>query len=136
MRWMAVLICLLPKGHTRMRPIVEPDHAGIGARPAYLANPLSLGKRSTLAASKINLAAVNSAHPGSVGRVDPRSFTPADYPRGQRVDVLTEPAQIGHFFGCQLGLQPGLFSKIIGEGFSPHGMLQLLGFRAARINLM
>jgi hypothetical protein len=43
--------------------------------PAYLAKALSLGKRSTLAASEINLAAVNSAHPGSVGRVDPRSFT-------------------------------------------------------------
>ncbi len=58
--------------------------------PAYLAKALSLGKRSTLAASEINLAAVNSAHPGSVGRVDPEILYPADYPRGQRVDVLTE----------------------------------------------
>ena len=55
--------------HDRRR--AEPDQAGIGARPAYLAKALSLGKRSTLAASEINLAAVNSAHPGSVGRVDP-----------------------------------------------------------------
>ena len=75
MRWMAVLICLLPERHTRRRPLVEPDHSGTGARPPYLAKALSLGKRSTLAASEINFAAVNSAQPGSVGRVDPRSFT-------------------------------------------------------------
>ena len=97
MRWMAVLICLLPERHTRRRPLVEPDHSGTGAMPAYLAKALSLGKRSTLAASEINFAAVNSAHPGSVGRVDPRSFTRSNYARGQHVDVFTEPSEIGHF---------------------------------------
>src|SRR4030095_9219665 len=75
MRWIAVLICLFPERHRRRRPLVEPDHAGIGARPAYLAKALSWGKRSTLAAFEIHLAAVSSAHPGNVGKVDPRSFT-------------------------------------------------------------
>jgi hypothetical protein len=75
MRWMAALICLLPERQTRRRPLVEPDQSGIGARPTYLAKALSLEKRSTLAASAINFAAVNSAHPGSAGRVDPKSLT-------------------------------------------------------------
>ena len=74
MRWMAVLICRLPERHARRRPLVEPDHCGMGARPPYLAKALSLGKRSTLAASAINLAAVNSAQPGTVGSVEPRSL--------------------------------------------------------------
>jgi hypothetical protein len=95
MRWMAVLICLLPERHTRSRPLVEPDHPGIGARPAYLAKALSLGKRSTFAASEINLAAVNSAHPGSVGclrvlsSTKTRTFAPC-LPGGQ----LTLPSQM------------------------------------------
>ena len=104
--------------------------------PAYLAKALSLGKRSTLAASEINLAAVNSAHPGSVGRVDPRSFTRRTI-RAVSASMLSLNRQRSATSSrCQLSLQPGLFAKIIGEGFSPHGMLQLLGFRAARINLM
>jgi len=44
----------------------------------------------------------------------PEILYAADNPRGQRIDVLTEPAEIGHFCACQLGLQSGLFSKLIG----------------------
>src|SRR5262245_10152871 len=42
MRWMAVLICLLPELDAPSRPAVEPDHCGIGARPPYRAKALSV----------------------------------------------------------------------------------------------